>query len=175
MRRKLLTLAATFGAALLMASGASAQPAVDYVYGFGTANGASFAAAAASGPQGQNPIGLVLVHGTLPSDNGPVTRTFHGDVSRGCLIVTGNHAAVIGRLPENEQVRYSPFGTVEYAAIFVEDNGRPRQGHPVDRVSETLFLKASSAMAFCALGSFVWPPSQTFTLDSGDFVVHDAP
>jgi hypothetical protein len=175
MRRKLLALAASFGAALLMASGASAQPAIDYVFGFGTANGASFAAAAASGPQGQNPVGLVLVHGTLPSDNGPVTRTFHGDVSRGCLIVTGNHAAVIGRLPENEQVTYAPFGTVEYAAIFVEDNGRPQEGHPVDRVSETLFLKASSAAAGCALGSFVWPPSRIFALETGDFVVHDAP
>jgi hypothetical protein len=70
MRRKLLALAATFGAALLMASGASAQPAVDYVYGFGMANGASFAAAAASGPQGQTRSGWCWFTGLSPATTG---------------------------------------------------------------------------------------------------------
>lgn len=175
MRRKALALAASFSAALLMASGAAAQPAVDYVYGFGTANGASFAAAAVSGPQGQNPFGLVLDHGTLNTDAGPVTTTLHGDVSQGCLIVNGNHAAIIGRIPVSEQTTLTGFGTVEYDAVFVEDNGRPQQRQPVDRVSEVRALKATSAAAFCAFGSFVWPPAAIFPFASGDFVVHDAP
>lgn len=163
---KVLALAGSILAALFMASGAYAQ-GFDFVAGFGSApNGTAFAAAALSGPQGQNPFGAVVTR----APNG----TFHGDVSAGCLLVTGNHAAAIGRLPLSEQFTTPGFGTVEYDAVFVEDNGRPQNGQPVDRVSETLLLKATSAAHFCGAGVFTWPPSLMFTLQSGDFVVHDA-
>jgi hypothetical protein len=104
------------------------------------------------------------------ADSGPVTRTFHGDVSRGCLIVAGNRAIVLGRIPTSEQITFAPIGTVVYAGLFIVDNGRPQGGHPVDLVFADLLNEPFGALA-CS-GVFA-PPPFPLPLDSGDFAVHD--
>jgi hypothetical protein len=166
-----LALATAAVAALLVATPASATTALDFAMGFGTRADEWYAAGAVSGPQGQHPSGLAIVHKTAISDAGPVTRTFHGDVSRGCLIVTGNRAIVLGRIPEDEQITFAPIGTVVYAGLFIVDNGRPRAGSPVDLVFADLLNESFGALA-CS-GVFA-PAPFLLPLERGDFAVHDA-
>jgi hypothetical protein len=168
--RRVLALAIGAVAALLLAATASAGAGFDLVAGFGTRADEWYAAGAVSGPQGQNEKGVAIVHKTAISDSGPVTRTFHGDVSRGCLIVTGNRAIVLGRIPEREQITFAPIGTVVYAGLFIVDNGRPRAGHPVDLVFADLLNESFGTLA-CS-GVFA-PPPFLLPLDRGDFVVRD--
>jgi hypothetical protein len=169
MRRR-FALAATTAAALFLVAPAAASTGVDVAGGFGTRADEWYAVGAISGAQGQSPAGLAIVHKTAISDSGPVTRTFHGDVSRGCLIVTGNRAIVLGRIPESEQITYAPVGTVVYAGLFIVDNGRPQAGHPVDLVFADLLNESFGALA-CS-GVFA-PPPFLLPFDRGDFVVRD--
>ena len=168
--RRGLALATAAVAALLLATTASATGGFDFAAGFGTRADEWYAAGAVSGPQGQNEQGFAFVHKTAISDNGRVTRTFHGDVSRGCLIVTGNRAIVLGRIPESEQITFAPIGTVVYAGLFIVDNGRTQAGHPVDLVFADLLNESFGALA-CS-GVFA-PPPFLLPLDHGDLVVHD--
>jgi hypothetical protein len=157
-------------AALLLASGAAATGGFDLAAGFGTRADEWYAAGAVSGPQGQDPRGIAIVHKTAISDSGPVTRTFHGDVSRGCLIVSGNRAIVLGRIPEREQITFQPIGTVVFAGLFIVDNGHPQRGQPVDLVFGDLLNETLGALA-CS-GVFA-PPPFLLPLERGDFVIHD--
>jgi hypothetical protein len=169
MRLKVALVTAVVGALSLLAP-AAASPGVDFAAGFGTRADEWYAAGAISGAQGGSPSGLAIVHKTAISDSGPVTRTFHGDVSRGCLIVTGNRAIVLGRITESEQITYAPIGTVVYAGLFIVDEGRPQAGHPVDLVFADLLNESFGALA-CS-GVFA-PPPFLLPLDRGDFAVHD--
>jgi hypothetical protein len=168
--RVLLALATSAVAALLLATTAAATGGFDFAAGFGTRADEWYATGAVSGPQGQSPKGFAFVHKTAISDNGPVTRTFHGDVSRGCLIVTGNRAIVLGRIPASEQVTFEPIGTVVFAGLFIVDNGRPQGGHPADLVFADLLNESFGALA-CS-GVFA-PPPFLLPVDRGDFIVHD--
>jgi hypothetical protein len=94
--------------------------------GFGHVN-----IAAHSDPSGLDPRGEVHAHGTTGVPMGEFE--VHGPVT--CLRVDGNRAAVKYRFAEASGSA-APFqgGGVE---LFVEDNGEPRRGQPVDRTAIT--------------------------------------
>lgn len=172
--RKALALAAASAAALLFTAATTAAPARDGVFGHGTIeaqpfNGDSFTVAATSGPLGEDPRGMVQLRTTIDTDLGSVTTTFHGDVSEGCLVVVANKAVAVGHLPEDEQYTLEGFGTIEYAALIVTDNGHPIDGQPVDEAFPVL-LRASSAARVCA----GLTPLGLTPIDHGNFVVEDA-
>lgn len=100
---------------------------------FPTAAGPGFvrlSVSAHSSPSGLNPSGHVRAHGTTGGPmgafkvSGPVT----------CLRVEGNKAAIKYRFNQATGSA-APFkgGGVE---IFIEDNGQPRHGQPVDMVAD---------------------------------------
>lgn len=125
---------------------------------FGTASGS---VDASSDPDGSNPSGTVTVTGTFQVGE----RTLVGDVSQGCLVVVGNTALIIGKIPEDQQWSVPGFGTVEYAAATIEDNG-VGSDRAVFRG-----LRESTKQAACATG-----PSYFASLLkplAGDFTVID--
>jgi len=159
---------------LAAAAPAGADPPRDFVVGAGTIEadpflGDSFSVSAHSGPLGEDPRGHVNVRTTnLAGDR----QSFHGDVSEGCLIVTGNRAVAVGRLPEDERFVEPTTGrTIEFAAVIVEDNGHPVKGQPLDRAFPVLFFTATAARACAGLlpASLVTVP-----IDRGNVVVNDA-
>lgn len=167
---RVISLVTATVAALFFATSAAATGGLDLVAGAGTRGTEWYVAGAASGPQGEDPRGMSIVHKTAISDTGPVTRTFHGDVSRGCMIVTGNRAILLGRIPEREQITFGPIGTVVYAGLFIVDNGRAQEGQPVDLVFADLLNEFFGALA-CS-GVFA-PPPFLLPLERGDFTVLD--
>jgi hypothetical protein len=166
----LLALAMASFAAVTMPAAASAAGR-DVAAGAGRIGNDWFVTGASSGPLGERPAGMVVMHTTVMSDAGPVTTTFHGAVSQGCLIVDGSRAAVVGRIPEDEQVTFGPIGTIEYATLFVVDNGPPQDGRPVDLAFPDPMNPFFAGLA-CA-GVFA-PPFLLLPFEHGNFVVRDA-
>jgi len=136
---------------------------------FATPAGPGFArlsVAAHSSPSGLNPRGEVRAKGTtgLPMGDfavqGPVT----------CLRVDGNKAAIKYRFRQATGSA-APFkgGGVE---VFVEDNGQPRRGQPVDANASH---PPETAATFDATASQCDDPnSATYdTVTSGDYTVVD--
>jgi len=127
---------------------------------FGTASGTVDAYA---DPDGSNPRGTVTMTATFAHGG---DRTLVGDVSQGCVVVDGNLALVVGRIPEDQQWTVPVFGTVEYAAATVEDNGAS-----LDR-AYFVALRESSKQTACATGPSLYV-SRLQPLDSGNFTVID--
>jgi hypothetical protein len=146
-RQAYVALCAALAALLCAAAAAGANTTVS-VSGAGayTQNGGAetFRVGARSDLDGTNPEGNVTVDALGQG-------TFHGDVSQGCLRVVGNHAVVVGLLPESEQFLSGSGRLIEYVALFVEDNGPPERGQPVDRVA-SLLLSAAGERLVCAGG-----------------------
>src|SRR5919201_3632223 len=125
---------------------------------------ARLSVAAHSGPSGQGPRGEVRAKGTtgLPGGDfavqGPVT----------CLRVDGNRAAIKYRFRQATGSA-APFqgGGVE---VFVEDNGEPRRGQPVDANASH---PPETAATFDATASQCDDPnSATYdTVSSGNYTV----
>jgi len=173
-----LTVLAVVAAALASAGGVGAAGGQDRVSGAGAVTLSSqqtqgapehdqFSVGATSDPDGSNPQGVVTDE--LSSPPGSPPTAFQGDVSQGCLIVHGNTAVAVGKLPESEQTVIPGFGTVDYLAVTVVDNGNPDMGQPTDQAS-AIFLFDRSAQRVCAqtLQLAVYP------LDHGNFDVYDA-
>ena len=98
-------------------------------FSLGVIGEASFALSATSDPGGADPAGYVVSRGD-PDGVGPMEPfTASGEVT--CLWVDGNRATVKWRL-ERATGSAAPFegGGVQ---SFLEDNGSPRFGQPVDR------------------------------------------
>jgi hypothetical protein len=125
-------------------------------------------AAAHSGPAGLNPRGNVHAKGTtgVPMGEfevqGPVT----------CLRVDGNRAAIKYRF-QRATGSAAPFagGGVE---VFIEDNGEPRRGQPVDA---TAFQPPQPAGVFDTNATQCDDPNTATydTVTSGNYVVRDRP
>lgn len=119
---------------------------------------------ASSDSNGSNPEGTIVLTATFLDG----VHTLHGDVSQGCMITTGNQVVVVGKIPPEEQWFTVGFGTVEYAAARVVDNGRP-SGGPVD-LATARALRESTKLAVCAGTTTLGILEE---LDSGDFTVID--
>jgi hypothetical protein len=168
-----LAMTAAVGGGAVVSSAAGGGPG-DLAFGtavnqFPTPAGpgsAELSVSARSGPAGEDPSGDVHAVGTTGAPmgefevSGPVT----------CLRVDGNKAAIKYRF-DQASGSAAPFlgGGVE---VFVEDNGQPRNGRPVD---------ANAAGAPQAAGEFDAAATQCDdpnlapydTVESGDYTVKD--
>lgn len=127
-----------------------------------------YAVGATADADGSNPSGSIEYSSDAP---GLPQQHFHGDVSQGCVIVNGNTATVVGILPPSEQFIDPVSGRlIDGVAVFVQDNGNPVQGQPVDQAVSTL-LFSSSVANVCAGAP---PPSGFLPIEHGNFVVNDA-
>jgi hypothetical protein len=132
---------------------------------------ASFALSATSDPFGADPAGYVSSHGD-PDGAGPMEPfTARGEIT--CLLVDGNRATLKWRL-EHGTGSAAPFegGGVQ---SFLEDNGEPRFGEPVDRAASDLPLPADT---FEATADVCESPDNREAaydrLERGNVTVHDA-
>jgi hypothetical protein len=132
---------------------------------------AHLSVSAHSDPAGGHPSGHVRAKGD-PDGDGPMEPfALEGEVT--CLRVSGNRAAIKYRFKHAEGSA-QPFqgGGVQ---IFIEDNGDPENGAPVDR---TTFDPPQPAGVYDAAASTCDDPNSRLGYDpiqSGDFGVHDAP
>ena len=119
----LTVLAGTSSAATFTVSvnGSSTQD----LSGFGDPGPSSEQVSVTSNVGGANPSGTIVAQTYTSGDVSSLT-TFHGDVSQGCVLVQGNQAAVIGKLPSGEQYQFGSPGhthTVEWVEAAIQDNG----------------------------------------------------
>lgn len=126
-----------------------------------------FSVGATSAPDGSDPQGAVTAH--IDDLAGTTSGDWHGDVSEGCVIVSGNTAVAVGKLPESQQFEVPGHGVVDYLAVTVVDNGNPQGGEPADQAS-VILLFDTTAQQVCA-GLRTLP---TVPLDHGNFTVQDA-
>jgi hypothetical protein len=162
-----------FGAA---SGGAQQGQNQDFASGSGTneflvvLGEAHLSGAAHSGPSGEDPAGHIRAQGD-PDGAGPMEPfQLEGEVT--CLRVSDNRAAIKYRF-KHATGSAAPFagGGVE---IFLEDNGNPVDGQPVDR---TAFDPPQSASVYDLAATQCDDPDSRFSydqLESGDFVVQDA-
>ena len=121
-----------------------------------------------SGPAGEDPTGYVSAR-SRPNGGFPLPFRFGGEVT--CLRVEGNRATIKYRFDRAD----SPLLVGGGIEIRVEDNGEPRGGQPVDRAAANAPLPPP---LFEASGPGVCgdPNVGAYTvIDSGNFVVRDAP
>jgi hypothetical protein len=102
----------------------------------------------------------------FPGATGPGASlsVFHGDVSQGCVRVSGNRTLVVGLLPANEQSDI-PFGHMDGIGGLFEDNGVAGPS-PVDRAAAIFYRTASRVNACDPTKPF--PTFSPGALDSGD-------
>jgi hypothetical protein len=165
------------GIGLAVPAAANAAEAHDFAVGagnnqfaLGLVGDASFTLSAHSDAFGVSPGGYVTAKGD-PDGAGPLEAfTAHGEVT--CLRVSGNRASLKWRF-EYATGSAAPFvgGGVQ---SFVEDNGEPRFGQPVDRAA---LDPPQPAAAFNAAADTCDDPSTRATydvLEQGNIEVHDA-
>jgi hypothetical protein len=94
---------------------------------FGDPGPSSEQVSAASDVSGADPSGTIVGQTYTSGDVSSLT-TFHGDVSQGCVLFQGNQAAVIGKLPADEQ--FTAFidhngnaHVVQWVDVVLQDNG----------------------------------------------------
>jgi len=173
-----LAVLAALAAAFAVTGGAGAAGSQDSVNGAaiqtlgsnvtgGAPERDQYSVGATSNPDGSNPSGTVTYSSDAP---GLPQRSFSGDVSQGCLLVSGNHAAVVGELPPSQQFTDPVSGRlIKWVAVVVEDNGRSVHGQPTDRAVAFLAFD-TTGQRICAGGSQPGP----LPIDHGNFVVVDA-
>ena len=190
-RRIVLTLVA-FAVALVVAVAARADVVVedlatfpelagmditspgDHVAGHGSVNAGadgmeSFEVGARSEPDGTNPLGHIVAK-LLPFFGATEQTLFHGDVREGCMIVVGNQAVVVGRLPESEAYFFAG-RRIGFIAVRVVDNGPPVNGEPVD-LGRPILLFDTTAGRLCLSGN-IGALAPALPLESGNVVVND--
>jgi hypothetical protein len=130
---------------------ASDNPPRDFAVGSGhvPAIDADLAfSAISSGTSGQNPRGHYRTDALGVELQGPVT----------CLATAGNRAVLGGPHPTNPSL---------YVYVIVEDNGKPSEALP-DRVNVAAFFPVPCQ-------AFLPFTVETFPIERGDVIVHDAP
>jgi hypothetical protein len=127
---------------------------------------AELSVSARSGPGGENPRGNVHAVGTTGAPGGEFE--VQGPVT--CLRVAGNKAAIKYRF-DQASGSAAPFegGGVE---VFVQDNGKSRDGHPVDANAAG---SPQAASEFDAAATQCDDPNLApyDTVESGDYTVKD--
>jgi hypothetical protein len=183
MRRMAVVLTATAGALLAPATPIGAQsgpggPNHDFAVGAGkgtfvTGGPAALRVSGHSDPGGADPTGHVRAKGDLDGDAGPLEPFgLEGEVT--CLRVEGNRAAIKYRF-KHAQGSADPALQDGGVQIFLEDNGPPQGGQPVDR---TAFDPPQTAETFETNATACDDPTNRpdyDTIDSGNFTVHEAP
>jgi len=152
--------------AALAAPTALAAPAQWTVAGSGIAGvelaGDQLEVGARSDVGGLNPQGHVENQATL------FTTTFNDGGPIVCMRVIGNRAVVVWQYRHPLVVPDQPGVVRPYGAAFIEDNGNPVDGQPVDRMAD-FAVQTANVHFFCEsdlVGFFIALP-----LASGNFVV----
>lgn len=168
------SLALAGAGAALASHGSAAGPDHDFAVGSGTnpfitGGPAHLSVAAQADPDGAEPRGHVRAKGDLDGDGPLEAFRLEGEVT--CLRVEGNRAAIKYRF-KHADGDAAPFegGGVQ---IFIEDNGPPRAGEPIDR---TTFDPPQPQGVYDLLAHVCDDPRTRVydRIESGDFVVHDA-
>lgn len=153
-------------AAALAAPTAQATPGQWTVAGSGIGGvelaGDHLEVGAGSDVGGLNPRGHVEVQGTL------FTTTFNDGGPIVCIRVVGNRAVVVWQQRQSLVVPEQPDVVRPYGAVFIEDNGDPIGGQPVDRMAD-FAVQTINVHFFCEsdlVGFFL-----AFPIASGNFVV----
>jgi hypothetical protein len=146
------------------AGGSNSNAPQDFVVGGGENNPLiapinHFAISAHSGPNGENPFGEAHF---LNTTTGPPVERFNGPVV--CLRVSGNLASIIMRFRNTANQPPQFVGDL----MFVQDNGDPVNGQPVDQVRN---MRITSIPPTCPPPV----PPGTLPLTHGNIQVHDAP
>ena len=113
----------------LTRSGGAAYGAApgDFAAGGGkVAGNAQIAFAASSGPNGEDPDGHVSVQSIDPNDK---DTKFQGNVV--CFQVDGKRAVLVYQITQSTPAERQGL----YGIIWVEDNGEPVGGQPVDKIN----------------------------------------
>lgn len=136
---------------------------------------------------GQNPQGAITLQ-TVPTVGSTQTQTFHGNVKDGCMFVIANpvpgnpnvlaHGYAVGRLPASEQfdvVTGTGVRRITSVGIFVEDNGEPQMGQPVDRANALLlFQQTAERVCDRATNTLVALAGDATPISQGNFVLQAA-
>jgi hypothetical protein len=150
--------------AALAAPVAGADPGQWSVTGSGFVAGDHQELAAHSAPGGADPRGHANGQFTV------VTTQFDEGGSIVCLNVHGNKALVLWRLDEPITVPELPGRVFPYGGMYVEDNGSPVRGQPVDR-AVIYAVSEPNVQFFCADPTGFFGAAAAVALDSGNFVV----
>jgi hypothetical protein len=170
--RAMGTFAAALCSMLALAASAGATgggTARDYVFGTGTGHfqetGGPFSLSVAAWGDGPLAQGYVRGSGDYLGEfrvEGPVT----------CTSIVGNRASIKYRFRRSQGPGAPPQnGGVQ---VYIEDNGRTRNGQPVDRVATEPPLPPG---VFDATAEVCTPPQANpawTRIETGDYVVHDA-
>jgi len=117
---------------------------------------------------GANARGHAESQGAILNGTTPVSLNYGGDVI--CVNVSGNKALVVYKLREPLTFPELPGRVFPYGSTYVEDNGEPVDGQPVDRMTDFL----NQTTFFCSLdASTFFAASLAAPLESGNYVVRD--
>lgn len=102
-----------------------------------------------------------------------VTSRFNDGGAVVCLRVAGHDAVVLYRLRTPVSVPELPGEVFSYGAAYIEDNGDPINGQPVDRMLDYAVQPANIPF-FCNADPAAFPDALLATpISSGNFVVSD--
>jgi hypothetical protein len=160
--------AATFGVAV---GGSSTQTVGSNLPpGQGDPGSSTVQVSVSSDVGGANPNGTIVAD-TYKNLGDTATTTFHGDVSQGCLLVQGNQAIAVGKLPVSEQYLGFNQKLVDWTIAVVEDNGKPSAG--LDRAATGLLFDTSGTKICNGTTSFASVISAWLdtggVVDAGDY------
>jgi hypothetical protein len=140
--------------------------------GSGSVSGSGLGSGAVAGDQlqlgAQSSGGLASGHAQNQFTLG--SSQFNSGGSIVCLSVSGNRAIVLYNLREPIAVPELPGEVFPYGAAYIEDNGDPVNGQPVDRMVD-FAVQAQNAHFFCDNPSFDFFASLAAPIASGNYVI----
>jgi hypothetical protein len=101
-----------------------------------------------------------------------VSTQFNSGGSIVCLSVSGNRAIVLYNLREPLSVPELPGEVFPFGAAYIEDNGNPVNGQPVDKMVD-FAVQAQNAHFFCDNPNFDFFASLAEPLARGNYVIKD--
>ena len=142
--------------------------------GSGVVSGSGLGTGVVAGDQLQlaGQTGGGLASGYVQNQFTLVSSQFKSGGSIVCLSVSGNQAIVLYNLRQPVSVPELPGEVFPYGAAYIEDNGNPVNGQPVDKMVD-LAVQAQNAHFFCDNPSFDFLASVAEPIASGNYVVHD--
>lgn len=153
--------------AAVVAPLATGEPAGWAVTGSGIVAGDHVEIAAHSDVGGANATG----HGETTQSllNGVVaTPNYGGNVI--CLSVIGNKALAVYKLRQPITFASIPGAVFRYASVYIEDNGEPVDGQPVDRMADFI----NTGTGFCTIDAATpFLATLAAPVESGNYVVRD--
>ena len=169
MRRAVVTLSAAVSAVMtLMNAGVAGAAGADVASGRGSVRGenprgvieAKFISGASDTTPGIGSDGNGVMHLRFTSTD-PLQPDFSVTAKVTCVNAVGNRATVVGEVTKATRPE------LQSMIFYIEDNGPPKAGQPVDRFSATIAAQVFPVELVCQNFTSVVP------LESGNFTVKD--